>query len=460
MGNAMSGLRNDGEMRLVCAPTRRARPGRLVMALGAGPIMLGVLAVAIPTELAAAAPASSAASSAASPAAAKPSGLKYTVVNGDYLWGIAIKLGVKFVDLLTVNSFTMDTVIIPGQTVVVPEGGTLPAVTTPAATTPATAAAAASGPYVVVSGDSLSTIAQRMGVTLPALLKANTLKIDSVIHPGTQLSIPAGGHMPAPKSTTLGAIDGAASTGQPVNADRVNDAATVPPNAAATPAADSPAAGTAAAGQAPAQAALPAGYTSYTIAAGDYLVGIAAKNGVTLKALLAANDLITTSAIQPGQQLSVPPATLPIPPATPDAAATDAASPGAGQSAGQQSIAALIAFLEAQVGKPYAFNTEGPETFDCSGLVTAAYRQIGVSLPHQSLLQSTKGTAVDWNSQPLLPGDLIFMFSTANPTVISHVGIVIDSQRWIQAGGSPTAVKIGPLPNAAKIQAVRRIVQP
>lgn len=455
MGSAMSGLRNVGEMRVGAAPTRRARSSRLALALGAAPIVLGVLAAAIPTEMAAAS------APAAAPSAAKPSALRYTVVNGDYLWGIAIKLGVKFVDLLTVNSFTMDTVIIPGQTVVVPEGGALPPATAPTgASAAASTTAAASGPYVVMSGDSLSTIAQRMGVSLPALLKANTLKVDSVIHPGTKLSIPTGGHMPAP--TTLGAIDSPANTGQPVSANRVNDAASVPPDAAATPGTGSAATGAAAAGQAPAQAALPAGYTSYTITAGDYLVGIAAKNGVTLKALLAANDLITTSAILPGQQLSVPPATLPIPPADPAPATTtpDATSQGGSQSAAQQSIATLIGYLEAQVGKPYAFNTEGPDTFDCSGLVTAAYKQIGISLPHQSLLQSTKGTAVDWTSQPLLPGDLIFMFSTANPTVISHVGIVIDSARWIQAGGSPTSVKIGPLPNAGKIQAVRRIVQP
>ena len=366
MGNAMSGLRNHGEMRSTSLSPRRARSGRLVMALGAGPIVLGVLAIAVPTELAAA----SAPASISAPSSAKASSLKYTVVNGDYLWGIAIKLGVKFVDLLSVNSFTMDTVIVPGQSVVVPEGGVLPAATAATAATAGTAtatgntAAAAAGPYVVVSGDSLSSVAQRMGVSLPALLKANTLKVDSVIHPGTKLAVPTGGHMPAP---TL-AIDSPASTGQPVGASRLNDAASVPADAPApnTPAPSTPA-GTTPAGQ----PALPSGYTSYTIASGDYLVGIAAKNGVTLKALLAANDLITTSAIQPGQQLAVPPATLPIPAATPDAAATTTDSNG---SAGQTSIATLIAFLEAQVGKPYAFNTEGPETFDCSGLVTAAYR--------------------------------------------------------------------------------------
>jgi cell wall-associated NlpC family hydrolase len=157
---------------------------------------------------------------------------------------------------------------------------------------------------------------------------------------------------------------------------------------------------------------------------------------------------------------------LPIPAAEP--AATDpAATPGstapggtASPSASQQAIATVITFLQAQVGKPYEFNADGPETYDCSGLVSAAYEQIGISLPHQSLLQSTKGTAVDWLTQPLLPGDLVFMYSTANPTVISHVGIVFDSGRWIQAAGSGTPVRIGPLPNAAKIRAVRRIVQP
>jgi LysM repeat protein len=456
----MSGLRNDGEKQSLDPRNVRARTPKL-SEVGAGPLLLGSLILAViglllPVEAASAAGARIAGphSSAQAPASAKPSSLKYVVVNGDYLWGIAMKLGVKFVDLLSVNSFTMDTVIYPGQAVVVPEGGALPAV----ATTPSSTATAASGPYVVVAGDALSVIAQQMGVTLPALLTANKLTITSVIHPGTTLVVPPGGHLPAPKTPTVGAIDNAATTGPPATATRVTDAVDAP---AQTPA-----------GQPtnPASTTLPAGYTSYTVIAGDYLVAIAAKSGVTLKALLTANDLITTSAILPGRQLIVPPATLPIPAATPDpASTTDSATPADGAPAGsatpgptasQQSIATVLTFLQAQVGKGYVFNTEGPDTYDCSGLVTAAYKQIGINLPHQSLLQSTKGTAVDWTTQPLLPGDLVFQYSTANPTVISHVGIVIDSTHWIQAAGSGTPVRIGPLPSTAKIRAVRRIVQP
>ncbi len=373
------------------------------------------------------------------PSAANPSALRYVVASGDYLAGIARKLGVPLPDLLSVNQFTTTSLIHPGQALIVPEGGALPAPAAP----PAPATPAVVGPYVVVDNDYLAGIAKQLGVSMTSLLTTNKLTITSVIVPGMKLTVPAGGTLPTiaisatPAAPTVQTTGAGATTSTPV----VNGAST------------------------------------YTVAAGDYLVGIAAKNGVTLKALLAANNLIVTSAIFPGRQLSVPPATLPIPvaatatPATTDpvagasqtitaSEAPTAAPADAAPSAYQQSINTLVAFLQAQVGKPYVFNTEGPDTYDCSGLVTAAYRQVGIELPHQSALQSTKGTAVDRQTQPLLPGDLIFQYNSANPTVISHVGIVIDSTRWIQAVGSSTPVKISPLPRSEKIVAVRRIVQP
>jgi hypothetical protein len=123
------------------------------------------------------------------------------------------------------------------------------------------------------------------------------------------------------------------------------------------------------------------------------------------------------------------------------------------------SITTLIAYLQAQAGKPYQFNGEGPDAFDCSGLVTAAYRQINISLPHQSLVQSTYGTAVDWKTEPIKAGDLVFMYSSATPGVIGHVGVAIDSTTWIQAARTGTPVRISAMPSLDKIQAVRRIVQ-
>ena len=442
----------------------------MVTSVGVASFVVGSMAFVVPAD--AVAPSAGSFAVPTNRTSAKPSPLQYVVQNGDYLWGIALKLNVKFGDLLTVNSFTLQTVIHPGQAVVVPDGGTLPVagsttVANPTVKTPA--AAVKPGSYVIVSGDSLAGIAKRMGVSVPALLAANKLTLTSVIHPGTQLTVPAGGRLPTP---TIAAIEnGATSSISPASANRINDTPNLP---ATTPAGTNPSGNAPVAGTNTAVPTLPAGFTWYTIVAGDYLVGIATRSGVTLKALLAANNLITTSAIMPGHQLSVPPPTLPIPTLTPvPASTTNSSNSGAagaipastnGSAAGsapsQQSIAKVLAFLTAQVGKPYVFDSAGPDAYDCSGLVTAAYHQIGIELPHQSQLQSTMGTAVDWLTQPLLPGDLVFQYSSANPTVIGHVGIVIDSTHWIQAAGSGTPVRIGPLPSIAKIRAVRRIVHP
>jgi cell wall-associated NlpC family hydrolase len=47
-------------------------------------------------------------------------------------------------------------------------------------------------------------------------------------------------------------------------------------------------------------------------------------------------------------------------------------------------VGAVIAYARAQLGKPYVYNTAGPDTFDCSGLTMMAWAQAGVSMPHYS----------------------------------------------------------------------------
>jgi cell wall-associated NlpC family hydrolase len=122
-------------------------------------------------------------------------------------------------------------------------------------------------------------------------------------------------------------------------------------------------------------------------------------------------------------------------------------------------IDTVVAFAKAQVGKPYQFFTAGPDTFDCSGLTLASYRQIGVSLTHQSLAQSKQGRAVDWTVEPIKAGDLVFMYSSRNPSVISHVGLAISPTRWVHAPRPGDVVREGPLPPASRIIAVRRFVE-
>jgi peptidoglycan DL-endopeptidase CwlO len=118
----------------------------------------------------------------------------------------------------------------------------------------------------------------------------------------------------------------------------------------------------------------------------------------------------------------------------------------------------VLDFARAQVGKPYVFATAGPSTYDCSGLTKASYSVVGIKLPHQSLAQSKLGVAIDWKTTPIQAGDLVFTFSSKNPTQISHVGIAISSTQWIEAPNTGSVVRISALPSSARIQEVRRFL--
>ena len=301
------------------------------------------------------------------------------------------------------------------------------------------ALAAPAATYVVRSGDFLTGIAAKVGTNVNDLLKLNNLKITSVIHPGDTLLVPANATAPAAKPSTK------------------------------TPAA-----------KAAAPTAAPAGAV-YVVKRNDSLSGIAMKHGVKLSALLKANKMTVTSVIMPGSKMILPagavvavtttttPTTAPSTTApsttapsttSPTTTTPTSTTPTTVAPADQpQSITTLLSYLQAQVGKPYQFNAEGPDAFDCSGLVTAAYRQIKISLPHQSLVQSTYGKAVDWKTEPIQAGDLVFMYSSASPGVIGHVGVAVDSKTWIQSARTGTPVRASAMPSLEKIQAVRRIVQ-
>ena len=69
-----------------------------------------------------------------------------------------------------------------------------------------------------------------------------------------------------------------------------------------------------------------------------------------------------------------------------------------------------------QIGKPYEWAADGPDTFDCSGLTMYAWGKAGVSLPHSSGAQFASLPHVA--RAQLQPGDLVFFGSP-----IHHVGI-------------------------------------
>jgi cell wall-associated NlpC family hydrolase len=183
---------------------------------------------------------------------------------------------------------------------------------------------------------------------------------------------------------------------------------------------------------------------TYTVVKNDSLSGIASKAKVSLSEFLTVNGFTKSSVIRPGQIVKLPEGSK--------VAATTATI------AVPSRLQVVLDFAKAQVGKPYEFAKAGPTSYDCSGLTKAAFAQVKVSLPHQSLLQSKLGTAVDWKSVGIQAGDLVFTYSTKNTTQISHVGIAISATQWIEAPYTGGSVRISTLPSASKIQAVRRVL--
>jgi cell wall-associated NlpC family hydrolase len=88
--------------------------------------------------------------------------------------------------------------------------------------------------------------------------------------------------------------------------------------------------------------------------------------------------------------------------------------------------AKAVAYAKAQVGKPYAYGADGPDSFDCSGLTMMAWAQAGVSLPHSSSAQY--GATRRISAGDLQPGDLIFYYSP-----ISHVAIYVGGGQQVAA---------------------------
>ena len=91
------------------------------------------------------------------------------------------------------------------------------------------------------------------------------------------------------------------------------------------------------------------------------------------------------------------------------------------------------------VGYSYVWGASDPNVgFDCSGLTSYAYRQVGINLPHNSAAQFNNGYAVDTNN--LKAGDLVF-FSFGGGG-IDHVGMITGSDgSFIHASTPQTGVR-------------------
>jgi cell wall-associated NlpC family hydrolase len=146
-------------------------------------------------------------------------------------------------------------------------------------------------------------------------------------------------------------------------------------------------------------------------------------------------------------------------PAAPAAAATVPAVPAPGSApggAGTIDYAALIVgHATAMLGQPYRYGGAQPGGFDCSGLVVYAAARSGIVVPRTAHEQIRAGVRI--RRAELRPGDLVFMHLAGKEL---HVGIAIDSRRFIHAPATGGRVRIDSLdqpPYSTGFLSARRI---
>lgn len=102
---------------------------------------------------------------------------------------------------------------------------------------------------------------------------------------------------------------------------------------------------------------------------------------------------------------------------------------GAGSATNAQAARIALRYL----GVPYVWGGASPSGFDCSGLASYAYAQVGISVPHF--------TGAIWSRFPrvvgdLQPGDLVFFHG------LGHMGIYIGGGQMVHAPHTGDVVRV------------------
>lgn len=111
----------------------------------------------------------------------------------------------------------------------------------------------------------------------------------------------------------------------------------------------------------------------------------------------------------------------------------------------------FVEIATAQQGKPYVWGAEGPNSFDCSGLVMWALKQVGVSYPHYTGDQWNKVERI--SESQLKTGDLIFYGANAS----RHVSIYIGPNKTFEAKSPSQGIGYGTYKSANDVCGYGRI---
>lgn len=107
-----------------------------------------------------------------------------------------------------------------------------------------------------------------------------------------------------------------------------------------------------------------------------------------------------------------------------------------------------VRFAVDQIGKPYVWGAEGPDSYDCSGLTQRAWASAGTGVPRTSQEQWAELDRVPLRQ--LRPGDLVVYFPEA-----THVALYLGDGLVVHAPRPGAAVKVSPVAANPVLGAVR-----
>ena len=242
---------------------------------------------------------------------AEPEYTIYVVQSGDYLAKISKKFNVTIASIKRLNPSIKNDIVYVGQKLKLPGKIDVPApVAAPSAKKPAakksyTPYTGATKEYVVVSGDTLGSIAYGNGINIRQLKELNGLATDS-LKIGQKLKIPAEkvvtAKKPAPaKDEKIAAVAEVKKPAEVVE-EKQAEAAVAP---VAEPAPDAPVAEAVATADKP-ETAAPATATTYVVQEGDDMTGVSIRWGVSAAEIRELNNLAEGDQLVPGQIIKLP----------------------------------------------------------------------------------------------------------------------------------------------------------
>ncbi|MFI9162219.1 C40 family peptidase [Kitasatospora aureofaciens] len=111
-----------------------------------------------------------------------------------------------------------------------------------------------------------------------------------------------------------------------------------------------------------------------------------------------------------------------------------------GSVAADRNVEAAVQYALAQLGKPFRTAGNGPDGYDCSGLVQQSFRRGGIALPRVANDQYAATTPI--KASQLRRGDLLFWSPNGTARGIQHVAIYLGNNQYVEAARPGTRIRI------------------